>query len=808
VKLLRKLKLNRKWHIINIVGLSIAFACTILVFSFVKQQLSYDRFHTKAERIYRITVNSSTGGSSMHDARVAGDWTGRLVQEYPSIEAMVRLVPFKQAIVRIGDQNFYTRQAFATDSTFFHVFDFKLLAGNPEKAFKQPNRAFISKNLALKYFGNTNVLGKELILSHQQATNPRTYTIDGVMDDFPVNSHFHAEILTSFETREDHTTWAYTYLLMKKGADADALRNTIQQKWEKENESNRPVAILEFQKLADIHFFSHKSREMEKNGNIRSVILLLSGAIMVLFVALINFLNLSRVQFLAGLKSVRVKLINGAPRKRIAKEFVLESLFVAVTSVLFGYLIARGLSGHFGKYNFPADPVADLIVLTVVFIGIISLLSVFPVFSSKARPGIKTVHPRSGLYTVPMVIQFTLAVITITGAIVLHRQMDFISDEQPGAQNASIIVIPNNQWEAVARYETFKEELLKNPSITRVTAAMEEPGGDIVDGFPFEMEGYDEDKQQGINILTIDPGFFSFFGIKPLAGTVNLGYTPSRKWESDAVDLSFLENSQSTNSPEYIGLKKEVGDYQGKYILNESALKMMGITRPEDAVGKHFRLVHQLSYLFPKGIVAGVVPDFHYTDLHNAEKPLVIVPLKMFDYCFLVSIDPHRRKEAVSALNSVWGKINPEYPLDFEYITDSYQKVYAGEYGQTRVLTWFAVISIIISSLGIFALAAFSMQHRVKEIGIRKVNGARVSEVMAMLNKDFVKWVVIAFVIATPVAYYAMQKWLESFAYKTTLSWWIFALAGLLALGIALLTVAFQSWKAATKNPVESLRYE
>ncbi len=235
---------------------------------------------------------------------------------------------------------------------------------------------------------------------------------------------------------------------------------------------------------------------------------------------------------------------------------------------------------------------------------------------------------------------------------------------------------------------------------------------------------------------------------------------------------------------------------------------MLGIASPEEAVGKRFRINFFLPDLFPEGEIAAVVPDFHYTDLHTEEKPLAIASRKLFNYCFIIRINPLQRKKAISGIAATWEKINPEFPFQYEFITDVYQKVYAGEYTQTRVLSLFAIISVILSSLGIFALAAFSMERRIKEIGIRKVNGARVSEILVMLNMDFIKWVAIAYVIATPVVYYVMLKWLRNFAYKTNLSWWIFALSGVLALGVALLTVSWQSWRAATRNPVEALRYE
>lgn len=808
MKSFRKLKQDWKWAVINVSGLSVAMACLLSIFLYTQQELSFDRFHSKADRIYRITTDSNNGATSIHPARVSGDWPQKLMNEYPAIEKIVRLVPFRKAIIKIGDQQFYSQQAFSTDSSFFTVFDFKVLSGNTAKAFVQPGRAFISRSLAMKYFGTLNVTGKEIFITHQQAQKPKVYTIDGVMEDFPVNSHFHAELLTSFTDEEEQTTWAYTYSLLKKGTDVEALRNTIQQKWEKENKAGSPVAILHLQKLTDIHLFSQKTREMEKNGDIRSVIMLVSGAFIVLFIALINYLNLSRVQFISQFKSVKMKLINGASRMTIAREMARESWMISTFSVLAGLLLAIRLSEPLHLSVFRSDRMADLVLIALGFIFVIAILTVFPLFTSKIVSDFKVKSTRYNLYTFPLVIQFTLAVVTMTGTLVLNRQMDFMNSLHPASQNANMLVIADNPWESIQRYETFKSELLKSPSITNVTAAMEEPGGDILDNVSFEMEGIPKKEGQSVNIFTIDPNFFTTIGAKPLAGTIELGNTPSQQWEADAVDLGTLRTGEKPDQVKINELEKKVGGYREKYILNQKALQLIGIQNPQDAVGKHFRLNFFLPDLFPEGEIVGVVPDFHYTNLHSEEKPLAIAPRKLFNSCFLISIDPKQRGTAMDVIHSSWEKINPDFPLEYKYVTDSYQKIYASEYAETHVLSLFTLISIILSTLGIFALSAFSMQRRIKEIGIRKVNGARIFEVITLLNKDFLKWVAIAFLIATPVAWYAMNKWLENFAYKTGLSWWIFALAGALALSIALLTVSFQSWKAATRNPVEALKYE
>jgi putative ABC transport system permease protein len=807
MRIIRRLKQNWQWFLINAVGLSTAFSCVLIIFIYTSQQLSYDKFHSKAGRTYRMTIDTNRGAISIHPARVYGD-TQKMLSKYPAIENMVRIVPFRNAIVKIGEQKFYSRNAYSTDSSFFKIFDFKILSGSPENSFSQPGKAFICRSLALKYFGSIDIVGRQITILHQQDLNPRVYTIDGVMEDFPVNSHFHAELLTSFTGDNDLTSWAYTYLLMKKGVDVDALRSTIQHNWETEKKTNDSVPILYLQKLTDIHLYSQKTREMEKNGDIRSIILLLSCTALILFVALINYLNLSRVQLIARMKSVKIKLINGASKWTLGWEIIQESLLLSAFSILIGLVIADWLGESLKISVLQSGRIYGIALICLGFIVSIALFAVFPFYSSKIVSDIKMTSKQDSLYSFPLVVQFILAIVAIASTLVLNRQINFINSKHPASQNANMVVIADNPWQSVQRYDLFKAELLKNSSITNVTAAMEDPGSDILDAVAFEMEGVEKKEGQSINIFTTDSNFFSSLGIHPLAGTTELGYTPSQQWEDDAVNLSNLRQSENADKQKLAELERKVGNYREKYILNQSALRLLGINKPDDAIGKRFRLNFFLPDLFPEGEIVGVVPDFHYTDLHSPEKPLAIAPRKLFNYCFIISINPVQRKEALNTIASTWQKINPEFPFEYEYITDSYRKVYAGEYAQTRALSLFALISIILSSLGIFALAAFSMQHRVKEIGIRKINGATISEILTMLNKSFVSWIVIAFIIATPIAWFSMHKWLENFAYKTELSWWIFALAGLLALGIALLTVSWISWRAATRNPVESLRYE
>ncbi len=807
MKYFLRLQHGLSWFLINLVGLSTALACVIASFIYIRFELTYDTLHSKADRIYRITIDSNDGATSNHPARVHGEWPAQLPAEYPAVEEAVRLVPFRKAIVKIGDHLFFSKKVYATDSSFFKVFDFKVISGNIQNALTKPNRVFITRSLAIRYFGNLDVIGKEVILYYQMDSTPKTYVIDGVLEDFPPNVHFHMEMLTSFAP-EDHNSWAYTYLLLKKGSDAESLRSSIQQKWKKESDDSTFTSIPWLQKITDIHLYSHKEREMEKNGDIRSILLLGSGALIILIIALMNYMNLNQVQFISKINSIKVKKIIGASTFRLATQTIKKSLLLSLISFLTGFFIALEIGRIMGSEAFISFPAWSLFIIASGSILLIAFISVIPLLTSRFASGNLKKSTRQYSYAVPLIVQITLSIIALIGTFVLYRQMNYLRNLHPASKNTSMLIIYDNPRETLLRYEVFKNELLKNPSIVNVTAAMEEPGGEILDKCPFEMEGIQKMQDQWMNLLPIDPDFFQFMNIQPLAGTTDMGMTPSLEWEANALKLNNLRSENPPNTTEIEALESKIGHPLFKYILNERAIKMLGFSNPQDAIGKRFRLNFFIPEMMPEGEIAGVVPDFHYTNLYQEERPLAMVPVKMFNYCFIIKFDIHKQRKAIADIEKTWQKVNPDFPLEYEFLTDHYQSIYKTEYHQSSVLTLFALISIIISSLGIFALTSFTIQRRTKEIGIRKVNGATMINMMMLLNREFILWGLIAFIIACPVAWIALNTWLENFAYRTTLSWWIFALAGATAFLITLLTVSWTSWRAATKNPVEALRYE
>jgi len=802
--ILKKINKNLRYFIINVIGLSIALVSIIVIFSFTFNEFSYDKFHSKAHRICRITQNTNTGISSMIDARFSSWHYTDLKGKHPEIEEITGITSFRKAIVSINDKAFYTTKAFSVDSSFFKIFDFELIIGNKNTIFSHPKQVAITESLAKTYFGSTNIIGKQLLITHQRSKKSEPYTIKAILKDFPKNSHFKADILCSLENKNGNN-WAYSYMLLKPNVDILKVQQAIQNDWDIMNKDEEWHPIVDLQALSDIHLHSHKSRELETNGNLSALLLLISGVFIIVIIALINFINLNYVQFLAEQKNINIKIVNGASNYHIAMDFFKE-LSLLLTSVFFiSILTLYFLPDLISSDIFQINNSIELIIITVIFTILVVILAFSPyIFRKRKRNSPLLISDKS--YQISFLIQFSLSIIIIISTLIIHQQINYIKLLHPQSQNADIIVIPRNSSVAVSHFELFKEKLLNHPEIIDVCAASEEPGGTVTDNFPYTIDGDTNETYQSLNALITDDSFLRFMNIKTLAGTISLSHIPSYEWDQKAMELDWAENYNYELPDDFD--KEEIMSYSEEYIINETALKHMGFKNPQEVIGKRFKLNHQMKYLFPKGTIIGVVEDFHYTNIHIKEKPLIIIPRMLFCHNFLIRLDTNNVKGTLSVIKKEWEEVNKGIPFKYEFITDSYAKVYQSEYHQMKVLLLFTIVSILLSMIGLFAMISFKLRLRTKEIGIRKVNGATVLEIVNMFNLDFAKWLIIAFILSIPISYYAMTKWLENFAYKTELNWWIFAFSGIIVSLITTIIVSWLSYKVARRNPVEALKYE
>jgi putative ABC transport system permease protein len=804
--ILRRIYKYKAYFLVNILGLSLAFISVFMISAFVWKEFSYDRFHANANRIVRVTLNTNTGKSSLIDARISGGFAPYLKQKYPEIESYNRLMSWRKATVIIGENSFYNRNTYSVDSGFFDFFSFKLLSGDKEHIFTKPGQLAISESMAKTYFGTIDVIGKQIQIIYQRKQKPDNLTIMAVFEDFPENSHFTADFLCSYFNNNRPPDWTYSYLLLTPDCNIDTLQNKIQAEMDSTNAQREVKSIYNLQALKDIHFYSHKSRELKQNANIQSVILLISGALIILIIALINFTNLNYVQFLRNRKSIKIRIVNGASRFSLSIDLLKDVLVLSVIVVVVSFIGIRYLSNLFGIHFIEELPQNIAIGFAIVFVILIIFFAFIPsLFWRYDHNLTRPIANSRGVYKISLVIQLALSIVAIISSFVIFRQINYINSLHPQASNSHIILIPDNVGAVVRKYDTFKESLLRHSEIIAVTAASEPPAGIVTDNFKFSYNNEKSDDHRTLNTMIIDTSFFNFLNIKPLAGTVNIRNTASNEWEHNALKVWQL-NYMKKKVPE--DLAKEVARYSDKYIVNRTALKIMGVDKPEDAVGKNFQLIHPMTELFPKGKVIAVVDDFHYTNMFVDEKPLVMVCRRIFCHNFLINFNPNQQHKALETLKAEWENNFQDIPLQFEFITDAYHKVYKSEYYEMKVLMLFSFISLMLSLIGIFATLSFNLKRRTKEIGIRKVNGASVWEIIYLFNVNLLKSFLIAFVIAIPLVYYAMSIWLTNFAYKTQLSWWIFVLSAILVLLIMIVTVSLQTFLYARRNPIESLRYE
>ena len=790
----RNFQKDKRFFLNNLLGLTLAFTSILFIFSWINYEKSFDKFYGNADRIYRFTVESTGGGSTRHFARVQRNWLKDFAGYFPEVDEFVRLAPGRASSLKIGENKFYSMGVFSTDSNFFKVFNVNLIEGNPEHVLDAPKNAVINETIAEKYFGDIDPIGKKLEWSHQQEDKFYTYTITGVMPDFPGNSHFHPEILLSFDDPSQYNGWFYTYLLLKKNTNVASVeaKFTAFKQIHFEDEKTRETEIFHLQNVQDIHLYSHKDREIEPNGDARSITILTIVAIVLLIVISLNYINFQIASVLERSSYFNVSKTFGAKNKSFVTQLALESIFlVLISSVLsllvFIFALPLLASWLHIELLLSFSEIAFVYFSALLFFTLVGIgCSVYPVFLLKTKgkisslnlfkPGKESANGEYSVRKVLVILQFVGGISLIIATSVIFKQNQYLLSNRIGNGQDNIINLVNLPRIAVDNYKTFKEELLKYPEILDVTASMEEPAGEVMDAFTYELEGMpEEEKSNVIYVITTDHNFNRFYGNKIVAGE------------------DFSEN----------------GNNEGKYLINRAALKFFGYNDPNTIIGKRFKYnIPVPDGFFEEGHITGVVDDFHLTSMQSTEKPMLIYNQPYFNYCVGIKFNPAQISNVLPTLTKVWSDVNPDFALQTYFIDDLYFELYKNQIRQSRFLSLLAIVVLFISSLGLFSIAVYNIRKRTREIGIRKVNGANTGEVLLLLNRSFVKWVVVAFGFAAPVTWFLMNRWLQGFAYKTTLSWWIFAGAGVVVLGIALLTVSLQSWRAAKRNPVEALRYE
>ena len=777
---------------LNILGLAIGFTSAFSLIIWISNEFSFDKQLPESQRIYRLTFETRFNGLRMHFARCWEPWVSQLPGDFPQIEELVRLSPYRHTALKIGENKLYSDNIFATDSNFFKVFGLNLIYGDAKSVLNKPFSAVITSSLARKCFGNKNPVGQTYLMTGEYDTKMIPFTITGVMIDSPVNSHIHFDAVTSFEKPHEAPGWAYVYLLLRKASSPQDILTgfpSFLKKVEKEITQNDITPNL--QKITDIHLNSSKDREIEQNGNIYGIYLFIIITLVLLLVSWVNYFNLNKARILTIRKSIHVQYIMGAGNWRIIGQYLMESAICVLSAFILTFLfldLSREIANRIFGFSLQNIGIKELAMIWPYVITILSIsvlagglpVIYYILFNQDKLTSLQkfTFKTTSGFtsYGILMMIQFSVSIILLIATFTIYQQKSYILSHRLSKQPSDILVFKRQNWEVRAKYNALREKALQSPLIKSFTASMEEPSGETMDAMNVESPAISESlKNKQLFVLPVEDNFFSFFDLHLVAGRDFSPFNPNRKGED--------------------------------YILNEAAVRELN-WKPEEAIGRPLKVKFDTPDIFYGGTVVGVVRDFNFTSLKQTIKPYVLFQKPIFYLCYIVRIDTLRKQEAIQELKKIWQAELPDYPFQYEFLDDLYNTSYQKEFAQARLTALFSLLAILIICFGLFSVTSVIVAQRTKEIGIRKVTGGRISDILFMLNSGFIVWFAIAFLVASPLAYYAMQKWLQNFVYRTEMKWWVFIVSGIAVLAVTLFTVSMQSWRTAAKNPVDSIRYE
>ncbi|WP_428654485.1 ABC transporter permease [Runella sp.] len=802
----RSLLNNKVFSLINILGLALGISCFILLSLFILDELSYDSFHKNADRIYRVYVHSDINGKETNNSKSAAALGATLLKDFPEVHAYTRIGYFGTFHFRYKDKTFRERSIYTADSTYFSVFSFPFLYGNSQTALNQPNSIVLTEKTSNRYFGNENPVGKSFLVDGR-----RSFLITGVMKDFPPKSHFRCDALLSMSTYPEANSnyWLdlhyTTYIVLKEGAQASVLalkmQKTVKDYVGPQVEKALGVSLEQFltkgnaydfrlQPLTSIYLYSKTKYGIDSNtewgnlktGDVTYVYIFGAVALFILLIACINFMNLSTARSEKRAKEVGIKKALGSKKSTLIGQFITESVLMTAIAVLFSLVLLRLVLPEFNALanrqltleltkNSYTIPALLFFTLAVGF-----LAGSYPAFVlSSFRPieilksGVK--KRKLWLRNVLVITQFAISISLIIGMIVIRSQLSYIQHKDLGFSKDHLLSIDN----AVVlgdKIKVFKEELLKNPKITAVTNAslMFSPG--------IPGSGYLFNKRSGT-----DPILFQF---------LDVDYDFIKTFDLQLTQGRFFSNAFSTDST--------------AVIMNEAALKEC---RTTDVLNKTITKISDGGESKTYTVV-GVVKDFNYESLHKEIRPLIfhLSAVRQASSILNIRIHPDNASATLRYIEDTWHAFTQEEKCRYNFLDQNLARLYETERKVSVIATVFSFLAIFIACLGLFGLAVLVAEQRTKEIGIRKILGASLAEIVFTISKQFVLWVGIANLIAWPVMYYIMHNWLNNFAYKIEMSWWMFTAAGVLALVIALATISTQSIKAALVNPVKSLKTE
>ncbi len=783
----RNLWKRRVFSLLNIGGLSIALCVCFLIFEYISFEQSYDRFHTKGDRIYRVSTDIKTPTDQLIWASTPSGIVPRMRQEFPEIESQVR-TRYASFLFRKEDKKFQEKETLCADSTFFNIFSFPLVKGSAKDALSEPYQVVLSETAAKKYFGNADPMGQTLLFTDKN----KNIRVSGVMKDFPRNSHFRSDVIVSMATMEKLDTTLNTnfggfncvsYILLKEGTNPDELSAKLpaflDRNWGKKLDEYKMHYTFHLENMKDLYMRSDRSDY--ENGSVTNIYIFSTVAIFILLLACINFVNLTTARASERAKEVGVRKVTGATRGQLVRQFLGESVLVCLLSYALAVLLVLLSKNLFNDLAAKTiitnilDHGKHLLLLALVSALIGLLAGIYPAFVLSGFKPISVLKGRfaagaSGnrLRKALVVSQFSISIALIVSTLIAYRQLSFMREQDTGFKKEQMLVVDGN---SDAHVPAFVNEVKKIPGVISTCQSSGVPDGQGVDVALSVIENKHGDMQTGsLELYFVSHDFLKQYQIQVIAGR-----DFSKELHTDSAEAM---------------------------IINECTLKEYGYASAQEVIGKKFEQWGR------HGKIIGVVKDFHYNTLQNAIKPLSICLLPQNFGPVSLAISTKNVHQTVEEVQHTWEKLIPYRPFDYFFLDDKFNQQYAADARFGKLFLYFSTLAIFISCLGLLGLSSYSTFQRTKEIGIRKVLGASVPGIVSLLSKEFLVLVLLSFIIATPLAWYAMHKWLQDYAYRIEIQWWIFVVSGLLALFVALFTVSFQAIKAAMANPVKSLRTE
>ncbi len=795
----RNLFRKKLYSFLNITGLAIGFACSFLLLFYIQDELSFDRFHEKGDRIFRVETDLSTSERTLLAATSANPMGPMLQTDYPEIEEIVRFSSYgQQKIMQYGEKMFYEEKFLWVDANIFDVFTFAFLKGDPREALVRPNTMVITRDMAVKYFGDEDPIGKSL-----RFNNDSLYEVTGVLENIPHTSHMRPDFLASIETLNlkpsgnavrDLLTEInyYTFLLLREGADPAALEQKFPGFLDKTigpaMTAMKGSAKLTLRPVAEIYLYSDRENDQERTSSVTFVYLFAGIGLFILLLACLNFMNLSTARSANRAREVGLRKVVGAHKRQLIQQFLGESAVItfiaAAISLALVFLsmpLFRTLSGKDLQAGFLLAPVFLLGLLALVLL--VSLIGgSYPAFFLSAFRPIETLQgklkrgsKRSLMRIVLVSFQFTVSIILIIGTLTVGKQLTHIRNKNLGYDKDHVVSILVRNPETQKKLETIKSVFQQNPDVLAAAASATTPLGwsDFRGDHPV---GKAENEMFMMFVQFVDEDYVNLYDMKILEGR-----NFSREFPNDP---------------------------QNSIIINQTAARKFGWE--EDPLTHELEVGHEAFRKKTRFKVIGVVEDFHFQSLHEEVNPMILYNSCLYGSFNQVSVKmrPENVQSTMAFLKTKWNEIDSQYPFEFAFVDDQFDELYRAEERMGSLFGYFTALAIAIGCLGLFGLTSFTAEQRTKEIGIRKILGASVSGIIFLLIREFTKWVLLAVFIAWPIGYFVMNTWLQNFAYRINVGVDTLVLAALMALAVSLLTVSFQSIRAALAEPVKSLRYE